>query len=105
MEDRASKELLLPPVTITRSERESVLIEPSINSVRVSVRVKQADETERILARRFGAFLQQRAEHFRVMRRVPMPGYDLSFLITHAHMEGMSKAKLIDFIIGFMEGE
>jgi actin related protein 2/3 complex subunit 4 len=30
-------------------------------------------------------------------------GYDLSFLITHAHCEAMLKAKLVDFVIAFME--
>ena len=104
IEDRASKELLLQPVLITRSEREAVLIEPSINSTRVSVRIKQADDMERILARKFASFLGQRAEQFRIMRRRPVPGYDLSFLITHAHTETMIKARLVDFIISFLEG-
>ena len=38
---RSSKELLLQPVTISRNEKEKVLIEGSINSVRVSIAVKQ----------------------------------------------------------------
>jgi actin related protein 2/3 complex subunit 4 len=103
VEDARSKELLLKPILITRTERESVLIEPSINSVRVSVCIKQADEVERILVRKFAAFLQQRAEQFLVLRRKPVEGYDLSFLITHAHLEKMVKQKLVDFIISFME--
>lgn len=38
---RSSKELLLQPVLISRNEKEKVLIEGSINSVRVSIAVKQ----------------------------------------------------------------
>ena len=32
-----------------------------------------------------------------------LQGYDLSFLITNFHTEGLKKNKLIDFIIHFME--
>ena len=103
VEDRGSKELLLNPLLVCRSEREAVLIEPSINSVRLSLRIKQADEMERILVRSFAAFLMKRAEQFLVLRRKALDGYDLSFLITHAHAEALVKAKLVDFIIGFME--
>lgn len=41
---RSSKELLLQPVVISRNEKEKVLIEGSINSVRVSIAVKQVLE-------------------------------------------------------------
>ena len=88
---------------ITRSEQEHVLIEGSINSCRVSIKVKQADELEEILARKLLRFLMQRADEFKVLRRVPVPGYDISFLITHIHAEEMYKHKLVDFIIAFME--
>jgi actin related protein 2/3 complex, subunit 4 len=64
-----NKELLLQPLTISRTENERVLIEPSINAVRVSIKIKQADEIEIILCRKFTAFLMQRAEQFIIMRR------------------------------------
>ena len=38
---RSSRELLLQPVIISRNDKEKVLIEGSINSVRVSIAVKQ----------------------------------------------------------------
>lgn len=103
VETRTNKELLLPAVPIVRSEKEAVLIEPSINSCRISIRIKQSDDIERILVKRFTAFLQQRADQFIVLRRKPVEGYDLSFLITHTHLESMIKQKLIDFVITFME--
>ena len=41
IEVRESPELLLNPVMISRNEKERVLIEPSINSIRVSIAIKQ----------------------------------------------------------------
>ncbi|SLM33328.1 actin-related protein 2 3 complex subunit 4 [Lasallia pustulata] len=79
IEAASSPEVLLNPLTVSRNENEKVLIEPSINSVRVSIKIKQADEIENIL------------------------GYDISFLITNFHTEEMLKHKLVDFIIQFME--
>jgi actin related protein 2/3 complex subunit 4 len=99
----ANKELLLNPVTITRNKYESVLIEPSINSIRVSVKIKKMDELEKILAHKFTRFLMQRADHFVILRRKPIAGYDISFLIINSHLESMYKHKIIDFIIQFMQ--
>ena len=47
-----SPEVLLVPLTVSRNANEQVLVEPSINSVRVSIKIKQADEIEEILARK-----------------------------------------------------
>ena len=80
-----------------------MLIEPSINSVRVSVRIKQADDLERLLVAKFSRFLSARAEQFIILRRRPIEGYDISFLVTHAHLERMVKARLIDFVLTFLE--
>lgn len=55
---RMSKELLLNPVMVARSENERCYIEPSINSVRVSVKVKKADEIEEILCHKFSRYLK-----------------------------------------------
>lgn len=69
---RTSKELLLNPVVISRNEKEKVLIEASINSVRISISIKQADEIERILCHKFMRFMMMRAENFVVLRRKPV---------------------------------
>lgn len=84
---------------VSRSENEYVLVEPSINSVRVSVKIKQQDEIEEILCHKFTRFLMQRSEQFLIMRRKAVDGYDISFLITHTHLETMWKHKLLDFIV------
>jgi len=96
------KELLLNPVEIVRNPTEKTKIEGSINSIRISVCIKKNDELDTILAKRFLRFLSQRAENFVVLRRKPLPGYDISFLVTNFHTETMYKHKLVDFIIQFM---
>ncbi|KNC77090.1 actin-like protein 2/3 complex subunit 4 [Sphaeroforma arctica JP610] len=103
VEVQTSKELVCTPLYISRNEKEGVLIEGSINSVRVSVKVKQADEIEQLLCKKFMRFLMMRAENFVVLRRKPVDGYDISFLLTNFHTEQMFKHKLVDFIIEFME--
>ena len=122
IEAQTSPEVLLTPLTVARNENERVLIEPSINSVRISIKIKQADEIEHILVHKFTRFLTQRAESFFILRRKPIKvcsnipvctfgsasadvsqGYDISFLITHTHTDEMLKHKLVDFIIQFME--
>lgn len=127
---RQSKEVLLNPLTISRNENERVLIEPSINSIRLSIKIKQADEIERVLCHKFTRFMMQRAESFIVLRRKPVKvraaqplsyyctsvtasgtyrddhtsqGYDISFLITNNHTDTMLKHKIVDFIIQSVE--
>ena len=104
----------MKPILICRTDRERCLIEPSINSLRVSIKIKQADEMERVLCRNFSRFLMQRAESFTILRRKPLEvsspslvlleGYDISFLITYSILENYDREKMISFIIDFMEG-
>ncbi|RWS12270.1 actin-related protein 2/3 complex subunit 4-like protein [Dinothrombium tinctorium] len=118
VEVRSNKELLLNPVVISRNEKEKVLIESSINSVRISIKIKQFDDIERLLIHKFTRFLMMRADNFVILRRkpvsaenffreeqenAPVADYDISFLITNFHTESMIRSKLIDFIINFME--
>jgi len=66
---RWSKEVLANPILIARNEKEQCLIETSINSVRISVKIKQADEMESLLTRKLAGFVTRRADHFIVLRR------------------------------------
>jgi len=102
IESAQHDELMLIPITVARSDDQKVLIEGSINSVRVSVVIKKLDELEEILTRRLLRFLTQRAENFVILRRKPIPGYDISFLITNNHTEHLYKHKLVDFVIQFL---
>ncbi|CAK9054023.1 unnamed protein product [Durusdinium trenchii] len=95
--------VILKPLVIARDENEKCLIEASVNAVRVSIKVRQSDDTEKLLCRKFASFFTQRAEHFVILRRKPVEGYDISFLITNTHLEEMMKDRIVDFIIEFME--
>lgn len=62
----------MKPILICRNDREKCFIEPSINSLRISIKIKQADEMEVVLCRNFARFLMQRSEQFTVLRRKPV---------------------------------
>eukprot|EP00825_Cyclidium_porcatum_P005035 TRINITY_DN123_c0_g3_i1.p1 TRINITY_DN123_c0_g3~~TRINITY_DN123_c0_g3_i1.p1 ORF type:complete len:186 (-),score=30.14 TRINITY_DN123_c0_g3_i1:260-817(-) len=98
-----TKPLLLNPIYIARSDKEKCLIEPSINSCRVSFLIKQNDELDKLIAERFSKYWAVRADQFEILRRVPLKGYDVSFLITAQHLERFEKRKLIDYIANFVE--
>lgn len=104
VEAAKNTELLLAPVVVCRTPQEKVLIEGSVNSLRISIKIKQSDELEKILVARFVRFLQMRAESFVVLRRKPRdPEYSIAFLVTNFHTERLWKHKLIDFVIQFMQ--
>ena len=67
-----NKELLLTPVIISRTPGERVLIEGSINALRISIAIKQADEIEKILCKKLMRFMMMRADNFFVLRRKPV---------------------------------
>lgn len=73
IEAASSPEVILNPLTVSRNQEERVFVEPSVNSVRVSIRIKQSDEIEHILVHKFTRFLTQRAEAFFILRRKPVP--------------------------------
>ena len=103
VEIESKNSLLLNPLTISRNEREKVLIEGSINSVRISIAFKKIDGIEVILSKKFMRFLMRRADDFAILRRKPIAGYDISFLVTNFHTEKMYTHKLVDFVIYFLE--
>lgn len=103
IETLSPKAVIAVPITITRSETESCYIETSVNSVRISLKVKQLDNVDRLIAKMFMRFLCQRADQFRVLRRKPIPGYDISFLVTNIHVEQLILGKLIDFVLQFIQ--
>ena len=56
--------------------------------------IKQADNLEEILTHKFMGFLEQRAEQFKILRRKPVEGFNLSFLVTDEHLIEFSKDKV-----------
>lgn len=77
---RSSPFTILEPIKIYRSDSEYVLIERSINSARISFKLKQADEIERFLVLNFSRFLMHRAETLLVIRRVAVKVQHLRFI-------------------------
>ncbi|KAL2901070.1 Actin-related protein 2/3 complex subunit 4, partial [Bienertia sinuspersici] len=69
-------------VLICTNEAEKGLMETSINSLRISLKVKEDDELENILAKKFLRFF---------------------FLITNFQCEEMQKQRVIDIVVQFME--
>lgn len=74
-----------------------------MRQLRINIKVKQLDEMDSILAAKFSRFLMQRADNFIILRRKPIPGYDISMLLTNFNLETMYKHKLVDFVVQFME--
>lgn len=102
--EQPGSEFLLEPITVSRSPQEHALIERSINSMRLSLRFKVApDGVEEYLLRSFLRFMVHRADQLDIVRRVAMPGYHLTFLITSSHLERYQRDRLIDFICKFVE--
>ena len=102
-ETKENDELLLNPIVITKSEEEKCLIEPTVNSVRISFSLKKSLEVEKLLAHLFERFLSLRANKLEIIRRKPInKDYDFSFLVTEFHLRTMHKYQIINFIIQFM---
>merc|ERR1712046_91093 len=94
--------LVLQPIVIHKGSQDKILLEVSINSVRVSLAIKQQDDLERMIARKFMQFMMRRADSFQVLRKVPVEGYDISLLITNFHLEKLVKEKVIEFVCEFI---
>ena len=77
---RDESELLMNKLVVSRNAKERVLIESSINSMRISIKIKQSDDIEQILCKKFSRFMTQRAEQFFIMRRKAIEVRTLSSL-------------------------
>ncbi|CAK9304243.1 unnamed protein product [Gordionus sp. m RMFG-2023] len=105
IETQYSLEIIAPnPMIVTKNEKERVKFEVSFNSIRLSILVKQSDDVEKILCRRFMRHMMLRAStDFPVLRKkVAHSDYSITFLLTNKHMIDYNKRKLVDFIIYFM---
>jgi len=97
--------LLNEPVLICKSDTECCLIESSVNSVRVSIKIKKAMEIELLLTKMLERFMALRADRFEIFRKKPAhEDYDFSFLISSTHLLTYRKEELINFILEFVAG-
>jgi hypothetical protein len=69
---RSSDYSVFPEEKLIKSTKEEILVEKSINSVRISIRIKKNDELDSLLCRKFARFMMQRAENFIILRRKPV---------------------------------
>jgi len=79
------------------------LIEGSVNSVRVSLKLKELNDFIVLLIGRFSNFFKHRAEEFEIVRKVPLKGYDISFLICDFHLEKYKAEVIIETIMEFIK--
>merc|ERR1712137_1281224 len=59
-----NSELLMNRLVVSRNANERVLIESSINSMRISIKIKQSDEIESILCKKFTRFMKHKLTDF-----------------------------------------
>jgi actin related protein 2/3 complex subunit 4 len=90
-------------VVVKRSETEETLLEFSSNSMRMSIKLKHSDELESLLCHKFSAFMMKRAERFEILRKKPLDGYSLTFLVTNQHLLQMKKETICEFLLKFMQ--
>lgn len=77
------KELLLKPQVIKlQDSQECCLVEPSINSTRISLHFSRGDDLDDSLACSMYNFLGMKADHHLLLRRTPVESYDISFVVT-----------------------
>merc|ERR1719223_273884 len=97
--------LLAEPIIIAKSDQECCLIESSINSVRISIKIKKNMEIEQLLTRMLERFMGLRADRFEIFRKKPAhEGYDFSFLIAANHLLIYRKEELVNFVLEFIAG-
>lgn len=83
--------------------QRGVLIESSVNSLRLSIKFQRCDECEAYFKAKLCRFVGRRAEDFIVVRRKPRIGWDFTFLITVYHLRNIFQRQLlIDFIVDFI---
>ena len=83
-----SAKLLMNPITITKNEFETCLIEASVNSCRVSFSIKKNEMVETLLSHMLQRFFALRADRFKIFRRkcAHPEKFDFSFLVTEDHL-------------------
>lgn len=103
IEFATSSELLLPPTSVGRSQSgEACLIEPSINSCRISFRFREGDALDSVLSEGFYRFVMLQAEAFPLLRRSPIEGFHISFLVTDALLLKTDVMSIVQFFVRFV---
>ena len=85
VESKWIPEAILRPIFITRTDKEQCLIETSINFIRVSIKIVQANDLENLLTKRFIQFLLRRSDNFIIFhcKCIEVSSSLTNFLIHH----------------------
>ncbi len=67
------------------------------------LQLKPVDKLEGLLRRKQLQFYHRRAEALRLLRRKPVEGYDISFLLTAKHQQQLDKQAAIAFVCKMVE--
>ena len=102
VEVKENLEVVLKPILICKNEEEKIEIEPSINSVLISIVIKKHADLEELLMGIYSNYLMNRADKMEIFRKKPKDGYDVSFLVTNYHLENYKKEDIVDFIVEFV---
>ncbi|KAH8741402.1 relation to actin related protein 2/3 (Arp2/3) complex subunit 4 [Cryptosporidium ryanae] len=81
--NRDDKVELVKTFYVYRHSREYCFIESCIDSVRISLKFFLKCEFERNLFRQLTIFMKKNSDHLRIVRKKPLDGFDISFLITN----------------------
>lgn len=95
------EELILPPKLVSRQPGECCYIESSINSCRVSFTFREGDALDSALTAEFFGFLGMKAETVPILRKKPVPGYHISFLVTSDLVDQLSTGRIVAFLVSF----
>lgn len=109
IESASCPELLLPAVEVQLAvSGERCLIEPSINATRVSFMFNWGDEEpeglDHIMAESFYRFLGAKADHLPLLRRAPVEGFNVSFLITAGLLQRYGMMNIVVSLVTFAMG-
>lgn len=90
-----------------RSTKERCLVESSSNSIRVSFLFKQqnrddGDPIEKSILSKYMKFFQQRADQYVILRRKPLDGYSISFLVLNKHVAKYGQEAILQTILDFV---
>ncbi len=102
VEVKENPEVVIKPIVICKNEEEKIEIEPSINSVLISLVIKKHAELEELLMGIYSNYLMNRADKMEIFRKKAKDGYDISFLVTNYHIEVYKKEDIIDYIVEFV---
>ncbi|GAX76159.1 hypothetical protein CEUSTIGMA_g3603.t1 [Chlamydomonas eustigma] len=81
--------------------KQNCLLEMSVNSVRMSFLFSHTPDFQSTLRKMLLRHMMQRADDLDILRRVPVQGYDISFLITAQHSKRLGADRLANFLLSF----